>query len=255
MAPVDTPATILTTIAYGETSKIARLATRDLGVVSVIAKGARRPRSRFGAALQRLSEGVATIVPARSSDLHTLAGFELRKLRAGLATSVDRYAAASVLAELMLQCSPQDGPPETYAFFHHAIDLLEAAPAEAVGVLGLRTIWGLVKQLGFAPSLERCVRDGTLVAAAAPVAFSAALGGVLCPRCAPGVEATRLAPTDRLDLGTLVHGNDDLPLLAPRYLAAHRRLLDHYIRHHLAEGAALPAVVFWSEQAWARRPA
>ena len=41
-----TPATVLSTIPYGETSRIARLATRDQGVVSVIAKGARRPKSR-----------------------------------------------------------------------------------------------------------------------------------------------------------------------------------------------------------------
>ena len=37
MAPVETIATILSTFPYGETSKVARLATRELGVVSVIA--------------------------------------------------------------------------------------------------------------------------------------------------------------------------------------------------------------------------
>ena len=46
MPPITTPAIVLTTIRYGETSKIARLATRDLGVQSAIAKGASRPRSR-----------------------------------------------------------------------------------------------------------------------------------------------------------------------------------------------------------------
>lgn len=255
MPPLETPATILSTIAYGETSKIARLATRDLGVVSVIAKGARRPRSRFGAALQVLSEGTATIVPARHSDLHTLTAFEVRGVHVALASSIARYAAASALGELMLRCAPSHAQPETYAFFRRALDLLERAPADAVGVLALRTLWGLVTHLGFAPSLDRCVRSGTAVPRGRPAAFSAALGGVLCGPCARGMETTTLTAEDRIDLAALVEGNDDLPVLDRRHLAAHRRLLDRFVRHHAAEGGELPALAFWAAHAWERQPA
>lgn len=250
MPPLDTPATILSTLPYGETSKIARLATEELGVVSVIAKGARRPRSRFGAALQVLSDGTATILPARHSDLHTLTRFDLVNVRAGLARSVDRFAIASALGELMLRCAPHHGPPDTYAFFRHALDLLDAAPPDAVDVLGLRMLWGLVQQLGFAPSLDCCVRDGSPVTEPGPAAFSAALGGVLCPACARSQEATRLPADDRRDLRALIHGEEDLPLLDRRHQAAHRRLLDRYVRHHVAEGAELPALAFWLDQSW-----
>jgi DNA repair protein RecO (recombination protein O) len=253
MPAVDTTATVLSTIAYGETSKVARLATRDLGVVSVIAKGARRSKSRFGAALQVLSEGTASIYLARQSDLHTLAAFDLLHVHAALASGVDRYAVASALGELMLRCAPQHGSPETYGFFRHSLDVLEAAPADAVQVLGLRMLWGLIKQLGFAPSLDHCVRDGATVPEDRAAGFSALHGGVLCPACARGVETARLASPDRRDLALLLHGNGDLPLLDPRHLAAHRRLLDRYIRHHVAEGAPLPALTFWVEHS-ARRP-
>ena len=57
-----TPAIVLSALRYSETSKIVRMATRDYGVQSVIAKGALRPRSRFGASLQLLSEGVAHLM-------------------------------------------------------------------------------------------------------------------------------------------------------------------------------------------------
>ncbi|MGE0553322.1 MAG: DNA repair protein RecO [Gemmatimonadales bacterium] len=251
---VSSPAIVLSTVAYGETSKIARLATRALGVVSVIAKGARRPKSRFGAALQALSEGAASIIPARSSDLHTLATFDVERVHSGLAAPVDRFAAASVLGELMLRCAPHHGPPETYDFFRHALDVLEAVPSDAVGVIGLRTVWGLVGQLGYTPRLEHCVRDGLAVPLDRPAAFSAALGGVLCGGCARGLDTTRLEPADRSDLATLVAGDADLPDLDDRYLAAHRRLVDRYVRHHLAEGAALPALAFWLDQSWAPTP-
>ncbi|HEX5632270.1 MAG TPA: recombination protein O N-terminal domain-containing protein, partial [Gemmatimonadales bacterium] len=59
MPQVTTPAIVLGAIRYGETSKIVRLATREHGVQSAIAKGALRPKSRFGAALQLLREGSA----------------------------------------------------------------------------------------------------------------------------------------------------------------------------------------------------
>ena len=62
MAPVATPAIILATLRYGETSKIVRLATRDLGVQSAIAKGASRPKSKFGAALQAHHAGTAPVL-------------------------------------------------------------------------------------------------------------------------------------------------------------------------------------------------
>lgn len=251
MPPIDTPATVLSTIPYGETSKIARLATRELGVVSVIAKGARRPKSRFGASLQSLSEGTAVIHPARHSDLHTLASFDVADLHTNLAAHVERYAVALALGELLLRVAPHERQPAIYDFFRHALDVIEAVPGEAVTVLGLRALWGLVKELGFAPTLSACARDGVPVAwEPGPVAFSPAHGGILCPACAAAIETSRLTPKDLADLDTLIHGRDDIPALDDRYLAAHRRLLDRYIRHHLADGAVLSALDFWAGRAW-----
>ena len=51
MSLVTTPAVVLQTYRYSETSKVVRLATRELGVQSAIAKGVLRPKSRFGAGL------------------------------------------------------------------------------------------------------------------------------------------------------------------------------------------------------------
>lgn len=249
--PVETVATILSTIAYGETSKVARLATREIGVVSVLAKGARRPKSKFGAALQVLTAGQATIHLARHSDLHTLAAFDLVEVRDALAASMERYAAASVLGELMLRFAPHERQVDLYEFFAHSLSVLEAMTDDAVSTVGLRAIWGLVKRLGFAPTLAACARDGSPVTwEPGPVAFSPAHGGVLCAPCAGGVETSRLTARDLADLEVLIHGHDDLPALDDRHLAAHRRLLDRYLRYHLAEGMALPALAFWSERAW-----
>src|SRR5436189_6335992 len=103
MSLVTTPAVVLQTYRYSETSKIVRLATRDLGVQSAIAKGALRPKSRFGAALQVLSEGQAQFLTKEHRELHVLTAFDLVHLYQGLASDLDRYATASALAEVMLR--------------------------------------------------------------------------------------------------------------------------------------------------------
>jgi DNA repair protein RecO (recombination protein O) len=250
MPPISTPAIVLTTIRYGETSKIARLATRDLGVQSAIAKGALRPRSRFGTALHLLSEGQATLVLARSSDLHTLTQFDPRHVWTGLGERMDRFATASLLSELMLRCAPATRHPESYDLFRDALAVLEAAPAAAVEPLGLRALWQLVSVLGFAPSLSVCARDGAPLPDDAAACFSAQDGGLLCARCARGTVGTQLKPGDRADLAGFLDPDAELPSLDDRHLASHRRLLDRYIRHHLGEGAALPALTFWLGRSW-----
>jgi DNA repair protein RecO (recombination protein O) len=250
MPPLSTPAIVLVTLRYGETSKIARLATRELGVQSVIAKGALRPKSRFGAALHLLSEGTATLHLARSGDLHTLTQFDSRAIRTGLAERMDRYATASLLSELMLRFAPASRHPESYDLFRDALAVLEAAPAAAVEPLGLRALWRLVSVLGFAPVLDACARDGVAVSPAGSACFSPQDGGILCPSCARGTVGAQLKPSDRAQLAALLSSQAELPLLDERHLAAHRRLLERYVRFHLAEGAALPALAFWAGRGW-----
>src|SRR5207247_10974411 len=81
MALVTTSAVVLRTYPYSETSKIVRLATRDLGVQSAIAKGVLRPRSRFAAGLELLSEGMAPLYHRETRERQTLAAFDLLVLR------------------------------------------------------------------------------------------------------------------------------------------------------------------------------
>src|SRR6266567_287583 len=98
MSLVTTPAVVLQTYRYSETSKVVRLATRDLGVQSAIAKGALRPKSRFGAGLELLSEGVAQLYFRETRELHTLGAFDLVNLRRDLAGDVGRCCSAWPMA-------------------------------------------------------------------------------------------------------------------------------------------------------------
>ena len=249
MALVSTPAVVLSTLTYSESSKIVRLATRDLGVQSAIAKGARRPRSRFGAALQVLSDGQAQLYVRDHRELHTLAAFDLARVPVRLAEDLERYAAASVLAEIMVRFAPPDAHAESFDTLRRALAALESAPAGEVRALGIRAVWWLVSVLGFAPALDACVRDGAPLADGA-LAFSAPEGGALCATCAGPAGGTRLPATARDDLALLLDPVATLPALDNRHAAAHERLAARYVRWHLAEGAELPALEFWTRRPW-----
>lgn len=250
MPPVSTPAIVLGALRYSDTSKIVRLATRDLGIRSAIAKGALRPRSRFGASLQLLSEGVAQLYLKETRDLQTLGAFDLVHLHAGLSADLPRFAAASAIGEVAWRCSPAEPHPVAYDLLSGALGVLETAPGEAVESLGLRMLWRLVTVLGFAPALDHCARCGAPLPRGESLRFSAADGGGVCARCGAGEGLAVLTATDRADLEALVRPEAELPVLDARHAAAHRRLFARFLRHHLAEGGALPAVGFWEERPW-----
>lgn len=96
---VRTDAVILRGLNYGETSRILTLFTRRHGVIGTIAKGARRPGSRFGSALQPLSiiQAVYYFKPERDLQLLTEAAHSVRLTHLG--TDLDRTTLAMRAAE------------------------------------------------------------------------------------------------------------------------------------------------------------
>jgi len=250
---VSTHAVVLRTYRYSETSKIVRLATRDLGVQSAIAKGVLRKHSPFGAALETLSEGVAQLYHKESRELQTLASFDVIALRRDLASDLGRFAGAAALAEVMLKMAPAAPLPAAYDALIQGLDALVVAASAQADAVAVRWLWLLVGVLGFAPQLDACVRDGNAVSGT--VAFSAGEGGVLCASCAGLQPPTRLPPQAYGDLLALNDARAALPALDAAHAAAHRRLVARFIRHHLGEagngaGEKLSAMDIWERRAW-----
>ena len=245
---ITTPAIVLHVMPYGETSAIVRLLARDLGLTSGIARGTRRARSRIGSRLDLFGAGDVTLLVKAHRDLHPLTHFELTSAHGGLAADVERFASASALCELALKCAPADPQPAAYDAASAGLDALENAPADIVPAVALLACWGLVVALGFSPVLDRCVVCGEPVRGG--VAFSPAQGGALCPVHRRGMLTSRLPDDAAAALQSFVHGQLPGAALDARHAAAHRRLLLSFIRYHLAENRALPAMAFWDAESW-----
>ena len=83
--PLRTEAIVLRSIRYGEADRILHLYTPDHGRLGAIARGARRPRSRFGARLEPFLR-IRVVLHQGRGELHTV-------------TSADTVAAHPALRE------------------------------------------------------------------------------------------------------------------------------------------------------------
>ncbi len=244
---IQTEAIVLHGFDYRETSRIVRLATREAGVLSAIARGARRPRSRFGQGLDLFAGGVAHLSLHPSRDLHTLSAFDVTRSRPDLAASLNRFNAASALAELCLRFGAEDAHGAIHDVLAAGLALVASSSDDEVVPNALGAAWQLVGELGFAPQLEDCAACHRPLAPDETVRFAHRAGGALCPRCAALAPRGRSLPPDaRVALLAWAAGGS-VPPLDARARRAHQRLLREFLEEHLADGRALRAWMAWED--------
>jgi DNA repair protein RecO (recombination protein O) len=252
VALIQTDAVVLHSFSYLESSRILRLATRDAGLVSVLAKGARRTSRRFGTAVDLFAEGQAQFYAKSGRDLHTLAAFDVVRSRPALAADLGRFTAASAVAELMLRFAREDAEPELFEVLVTALDRIATAPPPGTREAGLAAAWRLVGELGFGPSVVECAECHVTVDLARPAAFSHPAGGTLCDRCARMAGLRRVLPAEaRAALDGWLRGDQSAANLSELDARAHQRLLREFLREHLTDGRPLRAFEAWEGERWA----
>lgn len=190
MAAEKALALVVRATDWSETSRISTLWTREFGRVRVLAKGGRRLKSNFEVALDLLT--VCTIVLLRKSsgglDLLTEAQVVERFPR--LRTNLQALYAGYYIAELLADWT-EDYDPHP-ALFDEARSALRdlGTSAATTGPRLARFELVLLRELGYRPALDACcVCEAPLTGEG--LAFSVALGGILCPGCQVGQRDRR----------------------------------------------------------------
>lgn len=190
MASEKSSAIVLRLVEFSETSLIVTLFTRDFGKVTALAKGARRPKGPFEAALDLLS--LTRIVFLRKSsdvlDLLTEAKLDRRFRAAG--RDLNRLYAGYYVAELLAELTDTHDPhPELFDAANEALLALDGKVSPSTTILWLELL--ALGQVGHAPSLEQCAACGREVEVGSAesnerVPFGLLAGGLLCPDCRSG---------------------------------------------------------------------
>ena len=248
MPLLATPAIVLHAFDYLESSRILRLMTREGGVRSVLAKGARRSSRRFGSAVDLFAQGSAQLYVKPGRDLDNLSTFDVERSRPELAEDLGRFAGASAIAELTLRFGRDEADVALFDAVASAFDALAAAPPGAALSATLAGAWRIVAELGFAPTLDLCADCHSPLAPDGTLMFSHRAGGALCLRCGRLAPAGRtLPPEARNVLRDFIDGRH-APVLDDASARAHQRLLREFLAEHLADGRPLRAMELWEDR-------
>jgi DNA repair protein RecO (recombination protein O) len=232
---VKTEAVVLRSIRYGEADRILHLYSKSRGRIGAIAKGARKPRSRFGGRLEPffrldlvLHEGRGDLMTVTSAT--TVDGYP-RLRSSGLRSSGAALTAGARGCDAVLRLLDSAEPnPSAYNLLCRYLALLDdpAAPraAELETALAFRLKLSLVA--GFAPELASCAHCGE---AQHLVGFSGAAGGVICGSCEAGSF-----PLDeeahRFMVEGLARPLNEAPQAEPRALRQVERAVGETLEHH-----------------------
>jgi len=250
MGPLVTEAIVLHAFDYLETSRIIRLMTRDAGIQSVLARGARNSRKRFGTSVDLFAQGTAEIHFRPNRDLQSLASLDVTRARGGLARDVGRFTGASMIAELTLRSTSDEPASGLFDAVELALDRLAAAPPEDTIEAALAGAWFIIGTLGFTPALDVCANCHAPLEPDARVVFSHAAGGALCARCGSLAAGSRVLPSEaRSALREWMNGGraEGIHDASAR---AHQRLLREFFQEHLPGERDLRAFRVWEQGTW-----
>jgi DNA repair protein RecO (recombination protein O) len=228
----------LKTTDYSETSQVVTFLTDREGVVRLIAKGVKRPKSKAGGALDLLAEGDLLYSLRNPQTLGTLMEFSESASRGALRAESRRLNAGLYCLEAVEATLAEGDPhPEVFDLLSRSLRRLAEPDAPLPAVLAWFQ-WRLLRHLGLLGQMTVCVDCGEeldLQAGSPDVAFSSRLGGLLCEGCQPAqTEKTPLGEAARAALGALATAQAGRKTTLPdnRALAANR-LLSYHLAHQL----------------------
>ena len=250
MALLVTDAIVLHAFDYLESSRIIRLLTRDAGVQSVLARGARKSRGRYGTALDLFAEGSAQLYVKSNRELHNLASFELVRTRNELAADIGRFTAASAIAELALRFAGEESNPQLYDTVSDVLDRIARSAPERTVEDGLAGCWRVVSVLGFTPELGSCALCHTPLRDTEDAMFSHTSGGIVCPACSKLASGGRPIPASARSAIRRWLDDEDFADLTDAEARSHQRLLREFLGTHLGDDRPLRAFAVWEHDRW-----
>ncbi len=186
MPAEKTTAIVLRVVDFSETSCVVTMFTREFGKITALAKGARRRKNPFEAALDLLA--LCRIVFLRKTsgamDLLTEAKLE-RRFRCG-ERDLNRLYVGYYIVELLIALTDQGDPhPDVFDLAVEAITQFDQPNGGAKDIRQRLLMFelGLLTRLGHQPIFTKCASCGKTKYDQNRVSFGLIAGGVICQNC------------------------------------------------------------------------
>jgi DNA repair protein RecO (recombination protein O) len=192
MATEKTDAIVIRLAEFSESSRVVTLFTRDFGRISALAKGAKRLKSAFEAALDLLSNCHIVFIRKSSSGLDLLTEAQLRKrfrpARDDLTSLYCGYYVAELLSALTEEYDPH---PDLFELTIQTLERFESSDDARLPLLHFEL--HLLREIGQLPEYTHCAVCNAPVRLGRPVRFWVSQGGLICADCGrPEYEHTNV---------------------------------------------------------------
>lgn len=197
-----TMAVVIAVRTYGESDKIVTFYSEANGLISGIAKGAQRSLKRFVNKLEMFTALEVLYTSSRNSSLIRIDQAELLDHFQTIRYNYDRYAAASLICELILHWTRENDPDaQIFELLTWALTSLENLNRPATWIVILFNI-KLLTLLGYKPDLSGCAVCGILNPARGPYRFNPNRNGLVCHKCNVTVNNCRHSQGLNFSIGT-----------------------------------------------------
>lgn len=183
MSAEKTEALVIRQTDYSESSRIVVLYTRDFGKISTIAKGGRRLKGPFDAALDLLARSRIVFLRKSSGSLDILTESKLISRFIPPKNDLRCLYGGYYLAEL-LNALTEEYSPDVPLFDAAVVALESLMTGEQTNETILRFEFTLLRELGHLPAFDECIAcRAPLSEQTGPLSFWVSQGGLLCPNC------------------------------------------------------------------------
>jgi DNA repair protein RecO (recombination protein O) len=182
MSAEKTDALVIRLADWSETSRVVTLFTRDFGRISVLAKGAKRLRSAFEAALDLLSTCRIVFLRKPGGSLGILMESQLISRFTPQRTTLTSLYGGYYIAELLSALTEEeDSHPQLFENSIETLRRLESEPQPLWPLVHFELI--LLRELGHLPELSGCLACGAPLQAGQSYSVWVTQGGLICADC------------------------------------------------------------------------
>ena len=188
MSLVTTPGIVLRSQRLWEADKLVTFFTAQCGKVRAVAKGARRPRSRFGASLEPFSHSSLVLFEKRPGNLSRINQAAIMYPFKGIRKDLATIEAASRIVHLVYLLLPDaEANLKIFDLLLKALFEVEQNGKDLELITRFFEIH-LLKYSGYLPKVDQCLKCHRPIDNS-PIFFSAQAGGTLCMNCLQGNPA------------------------------------------------------------------
>jgi DNA repair protein RecO (recombination protein O) len=189
MSTEKSAAIVIRMADFSESSRVVTMFTREFGKVAALAKGAKRLKGPFEAALDLLAACQVVFIRKSSSGLDILTEAQLQKRFKPRPGDLGSLYGGYYIAELLDSLSEEYDPHPV--LFDEAVLALERLAGDTLlDISILRFELVILREIGQLPAFDACTACGEPVGAASRYGFQPSQGGLICQNCF-GEEAPR----------------------------------------------------------------